>query len=83
MLSSRFKTFIDLLVQVDQSYCLPDRSMLDNVFVVRDVFDVCKTYDLNVGIVSIDQKKEFDRVDHTFCFQLSKHLAWEVFFFLG
>lgn len=80
MLPSRFKNFIDLLVQVDQSYCLPDRSMLDNVFVVKDVFDVCKTYHLNVGIVSIDQKKEFD---HTFCFQLSKHLVCEMFFFLG
>lgn len=65
VLPSRFKNFIDLLVQVDQSYCLPDRSMLDNVFVMKDVFDVCKTYHLNVGIVSIDQKKEFDLVDHT------------------
>lgn len=57
--------------------------MLDNVFVMKDVFDVCKTYQLNVGIVSIDQKKEFDLVDHTLCFQLSKHLVWEMFFFLG
>lgn len=83
VLPSRFKNFIDLLVQVDQSYCLPDRSMLDNAFVVKDVFNVCKTYHLNVWIVSIDQKKEFDRVDHTFCFQLSKHLVCEMFFFLG
>lgn len=68
MLSKTLKNFIDLLVPVDQSYCVPARSMLNNLFTMRDVFAICETYDLNVGIISIDQEKVFDRGDHTFLF---------------
>ncbi|KAK5933249.1 hypothetical protein CgunFtcFv8_013744 [Champsocephalus gunnari] len=35
---------------------------------MRDVFDTCKLYDINAGIISIDQEKAFDRVDHKFLF---------------
>lgn len=68
VLSNRLKLFIDLLIGADQSYCVLDRSMLDNLFLMRDVFDICKLYNINVGIVSIDQEKAFDRVDHAFLF---------------
>lgn len=68
VLCNRLKHFIDLLILVDQSYCVPDRSMLDNLFFMRDVFAVCELYDLNVVVISIDQEKAFDRLDHTFLF---------------
>ena len=42
--------------------------MLDNLFVIRDVCDVWKLYNVKVGIISIDQEKAFDRVDHDFLF---------------
>lgn len=57
-----------MLIGADQSYCVPDRSMLDNLFLMRDVFEISDFYDINVGIISIDQEKAFDRVDHVFLF---------------
>lgn len=68
VLANRLKVFMDLIIGVDQSYCVPGRSILDNLFLMRDVFDVCKTYGLNTGIISVDQEKAFDRVDHNFLF---------------
>lgn len=48
---------MDQIIGVDQSYCNPGRPFLDNLFLMRDVFDVCKMYGLNIGIVSVDQEK--------------------------
>lgn len=56
------------MIAPDQSYCVPGRSILDNLFLIRDVFEVCKLYGTNTGIISIDQEKAFDRVDHGFLF---------------
>ena len=42
--------------------------MQDNLFLMRDIFDLCKTYKINIGIISIDQEKAFDRVDRSFLF---------------
>ncbi|KAJ3583936.1 hypothetical protein NHX12_015433 [Muraenolepis orangiensis] len=83
VLANRLKCFIDFLIGTDQTYCIPGRSIVDNLFLMRDAFDVCKLYNLNVGIISIDQEKAFDRVDHTFlaatlqAFGVGEHfLSW-------
>nr|XP_013770481.1 PREDICTED: uncharacterized protein LOC102205492 [Pundamilia nyererei] len=68
VLSNRLKMVIDLLIGLDQSYCIPDQSVIDNLFLMRDVFDICEVYNAKVGIVSLDQEKAFDRVDHDFLF---------------
>lgn len=39
---------------------------MDNLFLVRDVIDICKLFNLNVGILSLDQEKAFDRIDHSY-----------------
>lgn len=68
MQSNRLKNFIDLLIDKDQSYCIPDRSMIYNLFLMRDVFDLCKLCNIDLSIISVNQEKAFDRVDHTFLF---------------
>lgn len=35
---------------------------MDNLFLVRDILDICKTFNLGVGLVALDQEKAFDRV---------------------
>jgi len=39
---------------------------MDNLFLMRDVLDVCKVCDQNVRLLSLDQEKAFDRIDHSF-----------------
>lgn len=71
-LSNRLKEYLGLLVHKDQSYCVPDRSIVDNLFLIRDVLDICKLSDVNVGLLSLDQEKAFDRVDHQYLFKTMK-----------
>ncbi|XP_064843632.1 uncharacterized protein LOC135555246 [Oncorhynchus masou masou] len=71
-LSNRLKEYLGVLIHKDQSYCVPDRSIVDNLFMIRDVLDICKLSDVNVGLLSLDQKKAFDRVDHQYLFKTMK-----------
>ena len=52
--SNRLKVYLGLLVH--SSYCVPDCSSVDNFFLIRDVLDVCKLSDVNVGLLSFDQE---------------------------
>lgn len=66
MLANRLKNYLDLVVHRDLSYCVQDRSMIENLFLKRDLFDICKMYNIDVGVISLDQA--FDREDHNFLF---------------
>lgn len=74
-------TFSELKVVI----WIPDRSMLDNLFLMRDVCDICNLYNIDVGVIPIDQEKVFDRIDHSFLFAtlqaygVGEHLLGEVF----
>lgn len=58
----------DTTVHRSQTYYIPDRSIMDHLFLLRDIIDVAKVQELSVGMLSIDQEKDFDRVDHNYLF---------------
>lgn len=62
-LKESLKNSLETIIHRDQSYCVPDRSIV-NIFLMRDLLDLCRLYEIDVGIVSLDQEKAFDRVDH-------------------
>ena len=72
VLANRLKVFMDQIIGLDQSYCVPGRSILDNLFLIRDVFDLSNMLGFNIGLISLDQEKAFDRVDHNFLFAVLK-----------
>ncbi|CAM2113112.1 unnamed protein product [Caretta caretta] len=51
-------------VLVDQTYTDPDRSIFDNLFLVRDLLELGRRNGLSFALLSLDQEKAFDRVDH-------------------
>lgn len=54
------------MVLPDQTYCVPGRSTFDNITLIRDIFDVSKLLNINIGLISLDQEKAFDRVEPLF-----------------
>ena len=77
VLTNKLRNFMDLIIDRDQSYCVPERSIMDNLFVIWFLLDVCKLYNIDFGIVSLDQEKAFDRVDHSFLFSTLRAFGFE------
>jgi len=40
--------------------------MFDNISLIRDVLEVSKLLKLDVGLISLEQEKAFDRVEHSY-----------------
>ena len=67
-LSNRLKVFMDVVTHPSQTYCVPGRSIMDNIFLTRDIVDLSGHLDVDIGLLSIDQEKAFDRVGHAYLF---------------
>ncbi len=63
-----------------QMYYVPKITIMDNLFLVCDVMDLANAGNEEVGFLSIDQEKVFDKIDHI-CLKLIRHLFLVIFFF--
>lgn len=68
-LANRLKDVMGQIIHFDQTYCVPGRSIADNICLVRDILDVSVNGDLDLGLISIDQEKAFDRVEHQYLWE--------------
>ena len=64
LFASRLGKAMEQVIHQDQTYSVPGRSMVDNVHLIRDVLDVSSSLGFNTGLISLDQEKAFDRVEH-------------------
>ena len=62
--ANRLREAMELSIHRDQTYCVPGRSMVDNVYLIRDVLEVSKS--IGTGLILLYQQKAFDRVEHNF-----------------
>lgn len=72
VLATRLGKVLEEVIHPDQSYCIPGRSIIDNISLIRDIFEVVKIFGLNAGLISIDQEKAFDRVEHDYLWKVMK-----------
>ena len=63
-LANRLRDVMDQVVHIDQSYCIPGRSIRDNIALIQDYFHISNSLDLQLGFISLDQEKAFDCVEH-------------------
>lgn len=62
-LANRMKSVLHSVVSIDQTCCVPGRSIFDNCRLLQDVVDYCNLTGQAAALVSIDQEKAFDRVN--------------------
>ncbi|KAI4891758.1 hypothetical protein NFI96_005206 [Prochilodus magdalenae] len=68
-LANRLKGVLGSIVHRDQAYCVTGRSITDNLFLIRDVMELANRAPTDLGLISLDQEKAFDRVDHGYLFK--------------
>ncbi|KAK3513057.1 hypothetical protein QTP70_000946 [Hemibagrus guttatus] len=69
-LASRLTKVMEQTTHQDQSYCVPDRSIFDNIYLIRDILDVSRLLGLQTGLIFLDQEKVFDRVEHEYLWKV-------------
>lgn len=47
-LASRLVNVMEQIIHSDQSYCVPGRTIFDNIYVIRDVLDVSRLLGLKL-----------------------------------
>ena len=80
LLANRLKQCIHSVVQKDQTYCVPGRSIFDNIDLIRDILMFSNFSDAPLAVVGLDQKKAFDNVDHGYLINTMRAMGFgEVF----
>ncbi len=65
-LAIRLREVVGQVIHQNQTYCVPNRSIFDNVYLIRDILEVSRLLDIDTGLISLDQEKAFDRVEHSY-----------------
>ena len=65
VLANRLQLVISDLIGPEQTYAMKGRSIQDNLHLIREVLEGIKD-DTEAALISLDQSKAFDRVDHRF-----------------
>lgn len=71
-LCNRMRKVLPFIIHRDQACAILGRSITDCVHVLRNVFDYVEQKDIPCAFINIDQSKAFDRVSHSFLFQVLK-----------
>lgn len=69
VLARRLKKVMEQIIHRDQTYCVPSRLITDNNAVIRDVLNLSGSLDCELGLISLDQEKAFDLVEHHYLWQ--------------
>ena len=76
LLANRLKECIGSVVNEDQTYCVPGRSIHDNVGLIRDIIDYANENGVPLAVVNLDQQKAFDNVDRGYLFDTMRAMGF-------
>ena len=62
-LAARLQKVLSSVLHEDQTCGVPGRSVVSNLYLIRDLIEYCSAKNLPLAIISLDQEKAFDRVN--------------------
>ena len=66
VLVNRLKKVLSVILSEDQTCGVPVRGTYENLFLLRDTIDYIDHKQLSAALISLDQEKAFDHVNHGF-----------------
>ena len=68
-LTNRFLPTLDEIISIEQSAAVPNRTIYNNLFTIRDIIEYSNKKKLPTYILSFDQEKAFDKVHRDYMFK--------------
>jgi hypothetical protein len=75
-LAGRITSVLPDLITTDQSYCIPNKTIHNNLHLIRDAIDHANMNDLPLAILSLDQASAYDCVEHPYVFHVLKKFGF-------
>jgi hypothetical protein len=75
-LCNRIKIIANEIIGSEQVCGIKGRTIFDNLHFLRNVYDYCKFRKIPCYVISFDQAKAFDRVDHEYLFATLDHMGF-------
>lgn len=72
VLATRVRKVMEQVIHVDQTYCVPGRMISVNIILICFILNLSSSLGCELGLISIDQEKAFDRVEHPYLWQTSE-----------
>ena len=66
----RLKDVLGIVINEDQTWCIPGRCIFSNFYLIRDIITYTNQKGTKGYIISIDEEKASDRVDRQFLFDI-------------
>ena len=66
VLSFRLSKVLDSIIDLDQTCSVPGRTIVSNLYALRDIFDYIERTNEKGILICLDQEKAFDRVNRNF-----------------
>ena len=76
IVAGRLSKVLQLLIHPDQSCGVQGRYIGENIVLLNSVFQYSREASVPGALLSLDQEKAFDRVDHGFLFRIMSHVGF-------
>ena len=76
ILAGRLSKVLQLLIHPDQSCGVQGRYIGENIVLLNSIFQYSREASVPGALLSLDQEKAFDRVDHGFLFRIMSHVGF-------
>ena len=77
VLSNRLRNYLPMLIHPDQSCSVKGRSIQDNCHYLRDIVDYINDGNETGVLLSLDQEKAFDRVNHNYLMSVLRFYGFD------
>lgn len=69
ILANRLKNILQTIISQEQTCSIPQRTILNNLSLIRDTRKLTKENNTKLYILQIDQEKAFNKIDHNFLYK--------------
>ena len=80
ILANRLKYILPDITSKEQNCSIPNRTIFDNLFLIRDIITYTKQKNNYFYLLQIDQEKAFDKIDRAFLYKTMEKMGFSPIF---